>query len=343
VSLQKLFPCRLYVLYRELASRVPDFIGSRTSVRLFHAYAMRRSSVTIFLAPALITSVTALAAQVAPTLRVGLVSSDNPLLTGAASIELGVRFGAAEAKQTANLFGGDVLLFEAIGAPDPTRAAQKLLSERKVEILLGSSAQDADALSRFADSHRLIFLNVASRAPSLRASCRRYTFHVEASDSMYSIAARTAGRQFAPTSNSVVLWAPTLERYGASQINDRYRAWHRSPMDAGAWAGWVAVKIAAEAALRARSSRAEAILSYLESPAASFDGHKGWPLSFRLADHQLRQPLYVLSPSTAGASRVAVRETPQVSAMAEGDGIPGANRALDILMPSSPGCSWVRR
>ncbi|HEX6627081.1 MAG TPA: ABC transporter substrate-binding protein [Gemmatimonadaceae bacterium] len=311
--------------------------------RRFSLYGIRRDFVVILAAVSRIATGAPLVAQVAPTLRVGLVSSSSsPAVTTASSIERGVRLGASEAKQTANLFGGDVLLFEAVGAADPTRAAQKLLSESKVEILLGSLATDADALSQFADSHRLIFVNVASRAPSLRASCHRYTLHVEASDSMYAIASRRAGRESAFTGNTVVLWAPTLERYGASQINERYYARHRLPMDGGAWAGWVAVKIAAEAALRARSSHPDAILSYLESPAASFDGHKGWPLSFRPVDHQLRQPLYVVSPPTAGGARAALREVPEVSAMAEGDGIAGANRALDTLMPSSPGCSWPR-
>ena len=317
----------------------PWFTRSRQGKKRVSAYANRQSSVAIFLGAALLTSAAPFASQVAPTVRVGLVTSSNAQDTTAASIERGVRLGAAEAKQTASLFGGDVLLFETVDASDPTRAAQKLLSNRKVEILLGSSAVDADALSRFADSHRLIFFNVASRSPSLRGSCHRYTFHVEASDSMYATAAGRAARQSAYAGNTVVLWAPTLERYGASQINDRYRARYRLPMDGGAWAGWVAVKIAAEAALRARSSSAAPILSYLESAAASFDGHKGWPLSFRLADHQLRQPLYVVSPPTAGGERVAVREIPQISAMTEGDGIAGANRALDTLMPSRPGCS----
>ena len=302
-------------------------------------YGIGPDFVLILVAAARIAAGAPLVAQVAPTLRVGLVTS-NPAVIAASSIERGVRLGAAEAKQTANLFGGDVLLFEVVGDGDPMRAAQKLLSERKVEVLMGSSAEDADALSRFADSHRLIFVNVASRALTLRA-CHRYTFHIEASDSMYAIAARHAGRQSAPTSNTVVLWAPSLERYGAGQINDRYRARYRLPMDAGAWAGWVAVKIVAEAALRARSGRADSILSYLESPAANFDGHKGWPLSFRLADHQLRQPFYIVSPPTAGGAPVAVREIPEVSAMAEGDALAGANRALDTRMPSSPVCSWA--
>jgi len=282
---------------------------------------------------ALVTAV--LSAQTAPTLRVGLVTRGNSL---AASIARGARLGAAEAKQTASLFGGDVVLFEEPAAGDPARAAEKLLANRKVQILIGSGTEDAPALSRFAESHRLIFLNVASRAPSLRSACRRYTFHVEAGDSMYAIAAKRVG----PAPATTVLWAPTLERYGASQINDRYRARYDAGMDGGAWAGWLAMKIASEAALRVRSVNPTAILSYLESPKTNFDGHKGWPLSFRQSDHQLRQPLYVLSTASPGARR-GVRDVPELSSIAGGAAAASnPDQALDALVPrSAPRCSWA--
>ena len=47
-----------------------------------------------------------------------------------------------------------------------------------------------------------------------------------------------------------------------------------------------------EAFLRARSTESAALLAYLERPGTRYDGHKGWQLSFRRWDHQLRQPLY---------------------------------------------------
>src|SRR5436189_254169 len=73
----------------------------------------------------------------------------------------------------------------------------------------------------------------------------------------------TADRGRPAPFDSVVLWDSTLQRYGASQINDRYHARFGVGMDGGAWAGWVAVKIAAEAALRARSSEPSRLLAYL--------------------------------------------------------------------------------
>lgn len=87
-------------------------------------------------------------------------------------------------------------------------------------------------------------------------------------------------------------WLPTLERYGAAQLNDRFRA--RFGPSAGmrgpAWAGWFAAKAVAEAALRARADTAAALHRALHS--ARFDGHKGAPLAFA-PDGTLAQPLYI--------------------------------------------------
>ena len=149
--------------------------------------------------------------------------------------------------------------------------------------------------------------------------------------------------------DSVVLWGSTLERYGASQINDRYRARYRTGMDGAAWAGWAAVKIAAEAALRTKSTDPAKLIEYLESSATSFDGHKGWPLSFRFADHQLRQPLYVVTPARARASaREQLHDVPELRAdgsQENGNAPARLNQMLDRLVasPTAPRCPWVRR
>ncbi len=66
-------------------------------------------------------------------------------------------------------------------------------------------------------------------------------------------------------------------------------------MTSGAWAGWMAVKIAWESFLRTPDGSAIAMASHLDRDTTHFDGHKGVPLSFRRWDHQLRQPLYVVT------------------------------------------------
>lgn len=272
-------------------------------------------------------------AQAGVTLTVGLVTPVEPV-ANALAVSRGVRLGAAEARETATLFGGSVLFFEQAADNGPEAAAAKLLAQRKVDVLVAAASDEAEVLSRFAEKHGVIFINTVSRSSALRAACRRNTFHVEVSDSMYASVLRhaNAGGRI----DSAVLWDASLERYGASQINARYRDKYRVPMDAGAWAGWVAVKIAAEAALRARSSRAPAIRSYLETPSTSFDGHKGWPLGFRSGDHQLRQPLYVLMhPMTGGAK---VRDVPPLTALGDGGKSVTPARLLDQVMPPTTSC-----
>jgi hypothetical protein len=86
----------------------------------------------------------------------------------------------------------------------------------------------------------------------------------------------------------VVDWHPDLYRYGAEQLNERFHRRFGRPMDEEAWHGWIAVKIAAELALRA--SPGTPLLDLL--PRSAFDGHKGTQLRFDLENHHLIQPVY---------------------------------------------------
>jgi hypothetical protein len=88
----------------------------------------------------------------------------------------------------------------------------------------------------------------------------------------------------------VVDWHPDLYRFGAEQLNERFHRRFGQPMDEDAWHGWIAVKIAAELALRA--SPGTDLLDLL--PRSAFDGHKGTQLRFDLEDHHLIQPVYLV-------------------------------------------------
>ena len=105
-------------------------------------------------------------------------------------------------------------------------------------------------------------------------------------------ASETTGASAANTGRErkAAAWHPSLERYGAGQVNDRYRLAFMRGMSERAWLGWAAVKLATEIALRPGSSDLGAAL--LDAPA--FDGHKGRPLRIRASDGQLLQPLYVI-------------------------------------------------
>jgi hypothetical protein len=209
-------------------------------------------------------------------------------------------------------------------------------------VLIAIAPADVDTLAAFAEGRGLIFLNVSSRGDSLRAGCRRNSFHIAGSNVMYANARRLNARQDPAVSaggnagNAMVLWAPGLERFGASQLNDRYRAAAGSEMDGDAWAGWAAVKIVAESALRAQSTQPARLRAYMESPTTQFDGHKGWPLSFRPLDHQLRQPLYMVVGSPA-----RVVDIPDLRAISSATSDRAAADALDRLSGGAPRCTVV--
>ena len=285
----------------------------------------------------------------AKTLRIALLTSmdTNP---DAMSFVRGVRLGADEGRQTARLFGRDVELYEVSAGNDAAANAARLSSSRQVQIIIGGTVADADALSAWANRHHILFFNIGSPSDQLRAACRRYAFHIAASATMYANAARLGRDQsraemieIPGEPDSVTMWVSSLERYGAVQINDRYRVKYNALMDGMAWAGWFAAKVASETALRARTSRPEDLLAYLESPSTNFDGHKGWPLSFRIADHQLREPLYVAGRRDS-SGRHGFRDVPELRAASNaGPGhSAGLNEALDKLIgANTPSCKWT--
>lgn len=228
------------------------------------------------------------------TLRIGLATPP----AGSSALH-GVTLGVEEAARTGTLFGRAMELVAA-DAGD----AERLLREGRVSALVGGwDDESAAALAGTADAAGVLFLNAGARGDLLRGPrCVRNAFHVEASEAMYAAALAARPREAAEATEAA-LFHPALERFGAGQLNDRYRArFGGAGMDGAAWAGWMAVKVVWEASLRARSTEPAAIRAHLESASARFDGHKGWPLSFRPWDHQLRQPLYLLSE---GGARVA--------------------------------------
>jgi hypothetical protein len=99
-----------------------------------------------------------------------------------------------------------------------------------------------------------------------------------------------------PPGVRVVEWHPALARYGAKDVNDRYRKQTGGSMTAEAWMAWFAVKALVDSALRATGSD-----RCLALARARFDGHKGRPLRFDPATGVLQQPLYVVSGDTVVA------------------------------------------
>ena len=227
-----------------------------------------------------------LAARIQSALSLGVIA---PAGEAADGIALGIR----EAQHAAGLFGRQITeapLTDAAGWP-----------EIQALVFAGDPA-DAAKVAVECTRGGILFLNAVAPDDQLRRTgCTRMTFHVTASESMRRTAADSAGKSGADV--EVELWHPSLERFGAGQLNDRYRATGKE-MSSRAWAGWMAVKVAWETFLRASEPSGRAMAAHLERDSTHFDGHKGAPLSFRSWDHQLRQPLYVVSGEGNSVSEV---------------------------------------
>ena len=213
----------------------------------------------------------------------------------------GVQLGVEEAARTGALMGRRVELRTTYAPSDALVKAW-----RPAALIGGFSARRLREGVALAETAGIPFLNVAVSHDSLRGEgCHPLLFHVAASEAMLADA-----RRGSPTDTVAALWHPSLERFGAAQLNDRFRARFRAGMDGAAWAGWMAVRMLWEASLRARSTEPAAILAYLGRESTQFDGQKGWPLSFRAWDHQLRQPLYLVRGDTV-VGEVPTRQEPE--------------------------------
>jgi ABC-type branched-subunit amino acid transport system substrate-binding protein len=223
---------------------------------------------------------------------------------------LGLRLGLEEAQHAGRLFG---VVVEMVTDND----ADRLVRQHRPNVIIGGSTADACVrLGELAAAEGTLFFNIGCASNALRgAACRRNTFHIAASERMRNAALAQANA--ATGKAEVLLWHESLERYGAGQLNPRFRDRFEKGMGSDAWTGWMAVKIASETCFRATTCAASELLAALERPTTRFDGHKGRPLSFRLGDHQLRQPLYVLRNDDPSREIIEVPERTAGSSAAD--------------------------
>jgi ABC transporter substrate binding protein (PQQ-dependent alcohol dehydrogenase system) len=86
-------------------------------------------------------------------------------------------------------------------------------------------------------------------------------------------------------------WHWSWERSGAPQVNDRFEDLHGRRMDDRDWAAWIAVRAVTQGALRSQSTEYQAMLDFILGERMNLDGAKGFPLSVRPWDHQIRQSI----------------------------------------------------
>jgi ABC-type branched-subunit amino acid transport system substrate-binding protein len=199
----------------------------------------------------------------------------------------GALLAAEEAARTAELLGARLEL----RVREPGDAAA-LIDEGALALIGGLDAATRTALATLAGTRGIPLLTTRSPGDSSDDEpLRPHVFHVASSprDRRAALARWKAG---GGEGAEIADWHASLKRFGAEQLNQRYRERFGSPMEPLAWTSWMAVKAAAEAALRGAYTPAE-----LSRRLATFgfDGHKGVRLRFRPADHRLQQPLYVVA------------------------------------------------
>ncbi|AZQ66708.1 amino acid ABC transporter substrate-binding protein [Silicimonas algicola] len=86
-------------------------------------------------------------------------------------------------------------------------------------------------------------------------------------------------------------WHWTFERYGAPQLNQRFRRITDRDMSSEDWAGWAAVRAIMDAASAVRGTDPVAVKAALRSDKLAIDLYKGVRGNFRDWDGQLRQPI----------------------------------------------------
>jgi hypothetical protein len=193
----------------------------------------------------------------------------------AVAFRRGVDMGIAEASRAADLLRGSVTLIDLRGvdqrAVPPATATIAGISAIIV------FAPDSGSLTHLVDLAVRERIPVIVAGPSLATRCSGYIFRID----VPPVAATDSVRA------ELALWHPSLERFGAAQLSQRYRERYGRDMESSAWSGWMAIKIIWESALRGGTDRA-AFRDAVEH--GSFDGHKGRALRFG-ADHYLIQPL----------------------------------------------------
>lgn len=254
--------------------------------------------------------------------RIAFVDAGAP-----AAAANGALLAGEEAKRTASLVGR-VVVVERLRAATPAeaeRVAREAIAHGAAAIVGGYDDATCRRLSAAAKAGNALWFNVGCRATALRDTARHpHAFHVEGSEAMYRGGTGPA-----------TLWHGALTRYGAAQLNERYRRRFGEPMDAAAWAAWMAVKVVADATLRLRSDAADSLAAHLIDLRTSFDGHKGEGLRFGGADHQLQQPVYPLD-SAAAAPRPAEGES-----LAPGPGVADADPRAPLLVVTNEGSASV--
>jgi len=91
-------------------------------------------------------------------------------------------------------------------------------------------------------------------------------------------------------------WHRAHERWGAAQLQSRFRKMTGRLMTALDYGVWAPIRAIGEAATRSKSTDFDKISAYIKGPDFELAGFKGQKLTFRAWNGQLRQPVLLAAP-----------------------------------------------
>jgi ABC-type branched-subunit amino acid transport system substrate-binding protein len=200
----------------------------------------------------------------------------------------GALLAAEEAARAAELLGTRITL--RTGLPGD---AAKLIDQGALALIGGLDAATRTALIKLSAAREVPLLT--TREPSDTSPdepLHEHVFHVASTPKDRHEALERWKPKETTQNVDIVDWHPTLTRFGAEQLNQRYEEKFGTPMQPLAWTTWMAVKAATEAALRGADTPADLARRLTTM---GFDGHKGVRLHFRPDNHHLQQPLYAVT------------------------------------------------
>lgn len=222
----------------------------------------------------------------------------------------GALMGAREAQRAAGLLQRDLRIVIA-AAPPPMPAVD---SAGYAVLVGGENTGECRAMQKLAALFDALYVNAWCDDDMLRAmpstgcavAAAGMTLHVAPSRALRRAALATLP-QAARANVRAVAWDGSLERFGAGEVNARFRQQFRRDMTERAWLGWAAVKLVTDLALQSGSPTIAAALTR----ARALDAHKGRALRVREGDGQLLQPLYLVH--TGDSARSVPRVIAEVS------------------------------
>lgn len=196
----------------------------------------------------------------------------------------GAMQGLSEANLQGKFLGRSFALSQLPGSGDLPEQAQP------AAVLVASDAQVVRDTA--AGLPGTPIFNVTLEADELRAQCTGNVLHIIPSVAMKRDALGQWKEANPESGAEALAWHSSAVKYAALQLNKRYAQSAGEPMDDAAWAGWAAVKMLADTAIRANTTDPAKLLAFLKTDLV-FDGQKGTDMTFR-PDGQLRQPILLV-------------------------------------------------